>query len=60
MLKGWQMIKREEIFHWLHGKNINIYFLQETHSSNENVKNFQDDWEGKRLFSNKNTASAVL
>ena len=58
MLKGWQMIKREEIVHWLHGKKMNIYFLQETHSSNENVKNFQDDWEGRCLFSNKNTASA--
>ena len=36
---------------------MNIYFLQETHSSNENIKNFQDDWEGKCIFSNKNTAS---
>ena len=50
--------KKKEIFHWLHGKNMNIYFLQETHSSNENVKNFEDDWEGRCLFSNKNTASA--
>ena len=37
---------------------MNIYFLQETHSSNENVKFFQNDWEGRCLFSNKNTASA--
>jgi len=50
--------KRKEIFHWLHRKNMNIYFLQETHCSNENVKKFQDDWEGRCLFSNKNTASA--
>ena len=50
--------KRKEIVHWLHGKNMNIHFLQETHSSNENVKNFQDDWEGRCSFSNKNTASA--
>ena len=50
--------KRKEIFHWLNEKNMNIYFLQETHCSNENVKNFQDDWEGRCLFSNKNTASA--
>jgi exonuclease III len=50
--------KRKEIVHWLHGKNMNIYFLQETHSSNENVNFFQNDWEGRCLFSNKNTASA--
>jgi exonuclease III len=37
---------------------MNIYILQETHSSNENVKIFQDDWEGRCLFSNKNTARA--
>ena len=50
--------KRKEIFHWLHEKNMNIYVLQETHSSNANVNIFQDDWEGRYLFSNKNTASA--
>ena len=33
--------KRKEIFHRLHGKHMNIYFLQETHSSNANVNIYQ-------------------
>jgi exonuclease III len=57
MLKGWQMIKREKRFFTGYMEKISIYIFFKKHSSNENVKNFQDDWEGRCLFSNKNTAS---
>ena len=37
---------------------MNIYCLQETHSSNENVKIFQDDWED-RSYSWRQKSPAV-
>jgi exonuclease III len=45
--------KRKEIFYWLKGKKMNIYFLKDTHCNNETELKFQSDWGEKCIFSNK-------
>jgi hypothetical protein len=44
--------KRKEIFYWLKGKKMNIYFLKDTHCNNETELKFQSDWGEKCIFSN--------
>ena len=59
MLKDWQVGKKEgKPFIGYVKKKRNIYFLQETHCSEESVSNFQKDWGGDCLFCNKNSSSA--
>ena len=49
--------KRIDIFQWLKDSNLGITFLQETHCSDTDKKEWERDWGGKIFFSNGTTQS---
>ena len=50
--------KRADIFHWAKGKNAAIVCFQETHSSKDIEKIWEDEWGGKSYFSHFSNRSA--
>jgi len=55
--------KRVKIFEWLKLKRETIFFLQETHSTPENEKQWEREWGGKIFFSHgksNSTGVAIL
>ena len=49
--------KREQIFTWIKENNIDICFLQETHSSIETRNIWKQQWNGHAFFSGKSSNS---
>ena len=49
--------KRREVLKWIANKNDDIILLQETHSTTENEKNWNDSWNGKILFNHGSSNS---
>ena len=50
--------KRKDVFHWLKGKKASVYFLQETHCT-DNVENiWSNEWGSECFFSNFTSKSA--
>ncbi len=43
--------KRRELFIWLREKNFSIYFLQETHSTVNDIKCWDNEWGSKVIWS---------
>lgn len=55
-VRGLQTLEtRRETFHWLKSKKVDIVFLQETHSIEEDEESWSKDWEGRILFSHGKT-----
>ena len=53
-----ERLKRRDVFHWLKHKKSSIFFLQETHCS-ENVENiWRSEWGYEAFFSNFESNSA--
>ena len=55
--------KRELVLEWLSGKDDNIIFLQETHSTLETEQLWRSKWHGEILFSHgssNSTGVAIL
>ena len=55
--------KRNDVFDWAKGKNTSIVCFQETHSSKEVEKLWEDEWGDTCLFShfnNTNTSTSVI
>ena len=55
--------KRENLFHWLKQKQINVTFLQETYWSDEQIRNIEQQWEGSLYLnpgSNHSKGTAIL
>ena len=50
--------KRNDVFDWAKGKNTSIVCFQETHSSKEVEKLWEDEWGDTCLFSHFNNRSA--
>ena len=50
--------KRTDIFSWVKDKKASVVCLQETHSSKEVEKDWEDEWGGKCYFSHHSTRSA--
>ena len=46
-----KMIKRRQIFCWLHQQKSDVVFLQETYSSVQNLKSWEAEWGGKMIGS---------
>ena len=46
-----KMIKRRQIFRWLHQQKPDVVFLQETYSSAQNLKSWEAEWDGKMIGS---------
>ena len=44
-----KMIKRRQIFQWLHQQKPDVVFLQETYSSAQNLKSWEAEWGGKLI-----------
>ena len=45
------MIKRRQVFRWLHQQKSDVVFLQETYSSAQNLKSWEAEWGGKMIGS---------
>ena len=43
------MIKRRQIFRWLHQQKPDVVILQETYSSAQNLKSWEAEWGGKMI-----------
>jgi len=55
-VRGFNKIsKRRQIFRWLHQQKPDVIFLQETYSSAENIKIWENEWVGKTFFSHGST-----
>lgn len=52
--------KRMHIYDIIKLKQIDIVFLQETHSTKEDEVDWQKDWEGNIYFSHKTAVSAGI
>ena len=52
--------KRAKIFHWLHQKNIDIAFLQETHSTKSSERIWRSQWGGPVCSSHGTTHSCGI
>ena len=39
--------KRQNVFHWLKSKNIDIMYIQEAHCEADTIKKWEDEWGGK-------------
>ena len=50
--------KRSDVFNWLKSKNMSIVCLQETHSTADIVKKWEDEWGYKCYFSHGDSKSA--
>ena len=50
-------IKRRSIFRWLHKRNKDVIFLQETYSSKETAKIWETEWGGKVLYNHGSSHS---
>lgn len=49
--------KRSDVFDFLKSKKYSIFCLQDIHSSENTEDTFRTEWEGKCIFSHKNTQS---
>ena len=49
--------KRKLTFNWCKEKNADIYFLQETHSSINTEKYWEQNWDGPIMFSHGTTGA---
>ena len=49
--------KRPDVFDWLKGKQMDIYYLQDTHSDPVTEEQFVDDWGGKCILNSISTFS---
>ena len=56
--------KRKNLFEKIQNKNIDIVLLQETHSTKENIKKWEKEWDGKSFWHSgeihKSTGVAIL
>ena len=50
--------KRRETFNWLRTKQLSIYFLQETHSTENKADQWRAEWGYRALFSSHSSNSA--
>ena len=50
-------VKRKQIFRYLHEKEIDVAFLQETHATKSCHRRWQNEWDGKILYSDQNSSS---
>ena len=50
--------KRADVFHWAKGKDTSIVCFQETHTTKEVEKMWEDEWGYKCFFSHHNSRSA--
>ena len=49
--------KRRQLFRWLHQQNADVIFLQETYSSTQTIKIWENEWGGKICASHGSTHS---
>ena len=49
--------KRHELFLWLREKKFSLYFLQETHSTVNDVKCWNNEWGAKAIWSHGSSNS---
>jgi len=49
--------KRDQVFQWLKNESMDIYLLQETHSSSKDVKDWKHQWGGEAFFSGRSSNS---
>ena len=42
--------KRHTVFSWLKNKNLQIYYLQETHSLPSDEEKWREEWDGPIIF----------
>jgi len=61
-LRSESQCKRRDIFHWLRKKNMNIYCLQEMHSSPDDEAVWLAEWGYRAVYSHgaKNSASVAI
>ena len=50
--------KRTQVFSWLHNKNANVYFLQETHSSLQLEDEWTENWGNDAIYFSHGTSNS--